>query len=53
MESLHVPNHLSDYTAQTVSDGNDASAIELRGLNVQQVVHGAGRIMPLENIEGC
>ena len=38
VEPLHVANDLCQDSAEAIADGNDADAIELRGLDVQQVI---------------
>jgi hypothetical protein len=52
MKALHMANHLGDDAAQSVADGKDACAVELRGLYMQQVVDAFIWHFALEDVEG-
>ena len=52
MKALHMANDLGDDTPQSVTDGQDTSAVELRGLYMQQIVDAAIGHLALEDVEG-
>ena len=51
IEPLHVPNDFGDHAAEAVADRNHARAIELRRLDVEQVVDPTVRKLAFEDIE--
>lgn len=52
MKALHMTNDLSDDATQSIADGQNAGAVELRGLHMQQIVDATIGHLPSENIEG-
>jgi hypothetical protein len=51
VEAFYVSDDLGQDTTEPVADGDDASAIELRRLDVQQVIDAAIGHLSLENVE--
>lgn len=51
VEAFYVSDDLSQDTTESVADGDDTSAVELRRLNVQQVVDATVRHLSFENVE--
>ena len=51
IEAFYVSDDLGQDAAEAVADGDDASAIKLRRLDVQQVVDATVRQLAFENIE--
>ena len=51
VEAFYVSDDLGQDTTEPVADGDDASAIELRRLDVQQVVDATIGHLSLENVE--
>ena len=51
VEAFYVSDDLSQDTTESVADGDDTSAIELRRLDVQQVIDAAVGHLSLENVE--
>ena len=53
IEALHVADDFSDHAAEAVADRDDARAIKLRWLDVEQVVDPTVRESAFEDIERC
>jgi hypothetical protein len=51
VEALYVSDDLRQDSAEPISDGDDASAIKLRRLDVQQIIDAAVGHLSLENVE--
>src|ERR1700683_1817989 len=51
VEELHVSDDLGQDTTEPVADGDDASTIKLRRLDVQQIIDAAVGHLSLENVE--
>ena len=51
IEALHMADDLGQDAAEAVADGDDASAIKLRWLDVQQVIDASIGERALENVE--
>ena len=52
MKAFYMANDLCDDAPQPVADGQDAGAVELRGLHMQQIVDTAIGHLALEDVEG-